>query len=234
MLCYSQPVVAARVDHHWRHAYFNRFDFAHHSDIIPMIYKNRRAVNIINCYCNLANMKEIEMTENIIIRKEKLGDITSIRAVNEAAFSTGAEARLVDQLRAEVKAEYYLSLVAEYDGNIVGHILFIPVSVATNPDKSKLLGLAPMGVVPKLQRMGIGSKLVEAGLRQSGEKGCHGVVVLGHPEYYPRFGFVPAHTVGLKSPYDVPEEAFMVKELKSGALANCSGMVRYHRMFDTL
>lgn len=164
----------------------------------------------------------------IRIRPESEADRRDIRLVNEAAFGRPAEANLVEALRA--RSAVVASLVAESDGTIVGHILFSPVSP---PEGShvQLAGLGPMAVLPADQRKGIGSALVREGLRRCKEAGCGAVVVLGHPEYYPRFGFVPAALRGLRSEYDVPDDVFMVAELMAGALEGASGLVRYDEAF---
>jgi len=94
-----------------------------------------------------------------------------------------------------------------------------------------LMGLAPMAVVPARQRQGIGSALVRGGLDRCRQCACDAIVVLGHPEYYPRFGFAPASAFGLTSEYDVPDEVFMVLELKQGVLRGKSGVIRYHAAF---
>lgn len=164
------------------------------------------------------------------IRAERPIDVAAIHAVNAAAFPTADEADLVDALRAA--ADPYLSLVAEVDGKVVGHILFTPVTHADHP-KLKLMGLAPMAVHPDHQRTGIGSALVRAGLEACRDLGMLGVVVLGHPDYYPRFGFRPAGTTfGISSAYDVPDEVFLALELVEGALTGCSGCVAYHPAFS--
>src|SRR5262245_48756412 len=121
--------------------------------------------------------------------------MAAIRRVNEQAFGRSAEADLVDALRA--RGRISLSLVAERGGEVVGHILFSPVRVDSARGSIAGLGLAPMSVLPAHQRTGIGSLLVRAGLDEC-RRADHGwVVVLGHPEYYPRFGFVPARRHGL-------------------------------------
>jgi putative acetyltransferase len=160
------------------------------------------------------------------IRNEGIADIEAIRRVNEAAFGQPAEARLVDALREQ--ATPFLSLVADDDGAIVGHICFTPVEAG----HTTILGLAPMAVLPERQKEGIGTKLIEAGLAACRRAGFGAVVVLGHPQYYPRFGFEPAATKGLRSEYDVPHEAFMLLELVPGAAAGLEGVARYHRAFS--
>lgn len=132
-----------------------------------------------------------------------------------------------------MRAEPLVSLVALDEGAIVGHILFSPVTVDGHPELL-LMGLAPMAVAPEHQRRGIGSALVEAGLTACKALGATAVVVLGHPEYYPRFAFRPASGWGLVSEYDAPDEAFMALELRDGALRGVSGTVRYHPAFGEL
>jgi len=163
------------------------------------------------------------------IRGERTGDSEPIHAVNVAAFPTDAEARLVDALRAQVHG--FVSLVAELDDTVVGHIAFSPVTIGDDPDE-RVLGLAPMAVRPDRQGQGVGSALVTAGLQACRDAGAVAVVVLGHPDYYPRFGFRPASRFGLSCEYDVPDEAFMALELKPGTLSSCHGMVRYHPAFQ--
>jgi putative acetyltransferase len=113
---------------------------------------------------------------------------------------------------------------------VVGHILLSPVTLAATPHPL-VMGLAPMAVRPGHQRSGVGSALVRAGLDACRAAGAAGVVVVGHPTYYPRFGFVPASRFGLSCEYDVPDEVFMALELQDGALAGHAGLVRYHREF---
>jgi putative acetyltransferase len=164
----------------------------------------------------------------MIIRDERPVDVDSIRAVNLTAFETSTEADLVDALRR--RATPLISLVAEDGANVVGHILFSPVTLASEPGLT-LMGLAPMAVVPSRRRQGVGSSLVRAGLDRCRQINAAGVVVLGHPEYYPRFGFLPAARLFLRCEYDVPEEVFMVRELREGALCGLSGTIRYHPVF---
>jgi putative acetyltransferase len=166
----------------------------------------------------------------MIIRPEKPEDVPAIRIVNERAFGGAAEADLVDALRRNGKAT--ISLVAEDDGRVVGHILFSPVTIETSERELVGVGLAPMSVIPERQNQRIGSLLVEEGLRRCREDGHRFVVVLGHPNYYPRFGFVPAGRFGIKSEYDVADEVFMVMELREGALRGCAGMVKYQPEFN--
>ena len=166
----------------------------------------------------------------MIIRPEKPDDIPAIRIVNKRAFGGATEADLVDALRLNGKAT--ISLVAEDDGRVVGHILFSPVTIETSERELVGVGLAPMSVIPERQNQRTGSLLVEEGLRRCREDGHRFVVVLGHPGYYPRFGFVPASRFGIKSEYDVADEVFMVMELREGALSGCAGVVKYQPEFN--
>jgi putative acetyltransferase len=163
------------------------------------------------------------------IRPETEADRAAVRTVNDTAFETSAEADLVEALHR--KGVSLVSLVAEVDGRVVGHILFSPVFVTEHADLN-FMGLAPMAVVPDYQRKGIGSALVRQGLARCKDLGCRAVVVIGHAEYYPRFGFVPAHKYALRCEYDVPADVFMVAELEPGALKGRSGSVRYDDLFS--
>ena len=167
----------------------------------------------------------------LVIRGEQKSDFSFVYAVNAVAFETPAEAKLVETLRAE--AAPLVSLVAEKAGAIVGHILFSPVHISGCPDL-KIMGLAPMAVAPEHQRRGIGSALVRAGLEECRRLGFGAVVVLGHPGYYPRFGFLPSARFGIRCEYDVPEDVFMVTELVCGYLRGISGQIQYHATFRNL
>jgi putative acetyltransferase len=161
----------------------------------------------------------------IAIRPERPEDVAAVSMVERAAFDRTEEADLVDRLRASVRP--HVSLVAEVAAEIVGHIFFSPVTIAAASSQLKPMGLAPMAVMPARQRAGIGGALIRAGLGACRELGAGAVVVLGHAEYYPRFGFVPAVRFGLRCEYPVPDEAFMALELVPGALRGVTGLVRY-------
>lgn len=163
------------------------------------------------------------------IRPETPDDAAAVREVNTAAFETAAEADLVAELHRQDAV--ILSLVAEVEGRIVGHILFSPIQAEGAPASTRIAGLAPMAVVPEFQSRGIGSRLVAEGLSRCRELDYQAVVVLGHPEYYPRFGFVSANQYGITSEYDVPAEVFMAMELIPGGLQGVAGLVRYHPAF---
>ncbi len=174
----------------------------------------------------------------ITIRQEQAEDIAAIYGVVEQAFGRADEAHLVNRLRAHGKAR--ISLVATAGERLVGHILFSPVMIesatksreARGTKSCEAIGLAPLAVLPEFQNQGIGSRLTEAGLEACQRQGYGAVVVLGHPNYYPRFGFVPAVQYHIKSEYDVPDEVFMILELCKGALSDCSGLVKYQPEFN--
>ena len=167
----------------------------------------------------------------MLIRAEQKNDQDAVHSVNAAAFETPSEADLVDALREQ--AQPVVSLIAEDDGVVVGHIMFSPVALTGSPE-FKVMGLAPMAVIPQHQRQGIGSALVQAGLERCRELGFRAVVVLGHPDFYPRFGFLPSSRFGINCEYDVPEEVFMVIELQPDALHAKSGTAKYHAAFSEL
>lgn len=174
--------------------------------------------------------KALVTMSDIVIRPERPGDEAAIRHVNELAFGRPAEAKLVDALRAN--GAMTLSLVAEQGGQIVGHILFSPVTITSDSGVTTAVGLAPMAVVPSLQRGGVGAQLVRAGLDTLREAGHEAVIVLGHSDYYPRFGFERASRFGISWEIDCPDEAFMAVELKLGALKGKSGVVQYRHEFN--
>jgi putative acetyltransferase len=166
------------------------------------------------------------------IRPENNDDIAKVWEINAVAFDTETEAKLVNVLRES--CESYISLVAEVDGELVGHILFTPVELVGDRSGLKLMGLGPMAVMPKYQNKGIGSQLVNEGLEQCLRRGYDAVVVLGHPKYYPRFGFVPSVKYGIKSEYEVPDEVSMILELKKNSLKGISGIIRYNPAFGSV
>ena len=148
--------------------------------------------------------------------------------MNLAAFESAAEADLVAALRQQARP--LVSLVAQEGDEIVGHILFSPVSLGEHAGLS-LMGLAPMAVAPAQQLKGVGSALVRAGLESCRALGTGAAVVLGHPGYYPRFGFQPSVRFGIASEYDVPPETFMVLELRPGYLSGAAETVKFHAAF---
>lgn len=164
-----------------------------------------------------------------VVRPEQDRDIESIRWVNQGAFETTAEAELVDRLRD--RGKLLVSLIAEWEGRTVGAIAFSRVILRAHPDLPGA-GLGPVAVDPAFQRKGFGSLLVRAGLEKCHSIGCDFAVVLGHPEYYPRFGFIPAGRFGLHCAWQVPDGVFMAIEFHPGALSGVSGLVAYEPEFD--
>lgn len=164
------------------------------------------------------------------IRLENMADIETIRVVNRLAFGRDDEGGLVDALR--VKGKVICSLVAEEEGAVVGHVLFSPATLTDGEDVMPMAGLGPVAVLPAYQRRGIGDALIRAGLAHCREQGYGAAVVLGHPDYYPRFGFRPSRPLGIRWEHDAPEEAFMVMELEPGALDGRRGVIRYQPEFD--
>jgi putative acetyltransferase len=163
------------------------------------------------------------------IRAERLADQSLIRDLLKRAFGSDIEADLVDALRKEARP--IISLVAQDAEEVIGHIMFSPVTLSSAPQRL-IMGLAPMAVSPARQRQGVGSALVRAGLGACQQLGATAVVVLGHPTYYPKFNFRPAREFGITSEYDVPDDVFMALELEARALRQTPGIVRYHPAFS--
>lgn len=167
----------------------------------------------------------------IDIREEQPGDADAVRTVNEQAFGQGEEASVVEKIRAH--CPNILSLVAVCAGQLIGHILFSPATIETDRGPVEGMGLAPMAVLPQHQRRGIGSALVRRGLDRLREQACPFVIVLGHPDYYPRFGFERAGVYGLTSQWDgVPDAAFLVLFLDESLKGRVRGIARYRSEFD--
>ncbi|HIH74470.1 MAG TPA: N-acetyltransferase [Methanosarcina sp.] len=166
------------------------------------------------------------------VRSENPSDYPAITEVNNLAFGQPAEGKLVENLRKNPKFVPELSLVAEVDGKIVGYILFFPVKIKSGTGEEKeTISLAPLAVRPEFQKQGIGSELIKEGLKACLQLGYDSVIVLGHPEYYPNFGFEPTEKWGIKDPFGAPTEAFMALELKEGALEGTGGVVEYPEEF---
>jgi putative acetyltransferase len=163
----------------------------------------------------------------IEIREENPGDVATIRGLNKLAFGQEQEGNIVDALRSNEAA--LLSLVATLNGGVVGHIMYSPLSLGDVIGA----GLGPMAVLPKHQRQGIGSKLVEAGNQRLEEAGCPFIIVVGHANFYSRFGFRRASTYGITCEWDVPDDVFMVLVLDQVKMHGVSGLAKYRPEFST-
>lgn len=166
----------------------------------------------------------------MIIRDETRADAPAVRAINETAFGRPAEADLVAALVDAGAA--ICSLVAEEAGDVIGHALFTPATLSSGGKTKEIAALGPLAVHPAWQKRGVGGQLIESGLQRCRAAGYDLIIVLGHPGYYPRFGFRPSAPFGIRWERDVPEDVFMVAELAPGALAGASGIVRYRPEFD--
>lgn len=166
------------------------------------------------------------------IRVEQSGDLAAIHEVERLAFGRDGEADLVDALRRA--GGLTMSGVAVQGGEVLGHIAFSPAVIESSSSKAEALALGPLAVLPARQRQGIGAALVRWGLEECRRQGHRLVFLVGHPDYYPRFGFQPAGRLGFECPFPVPPEAFMVAELQPGALRGCGGKLRHRPEFDAL
>jgi putative acetyltransferase len=167
----------------------------------------------------------------ISIRPERPEDHPAVRDVNLAAFETAEEADVVDAMRETPEYIPNLSLVAETDQGIVGHIMISEVTIEQENGELTALSLGPIAVLPEHQNKGIGSQLIEAGHQRAKEMGYPFITLIGHPWYYPRFGYVQARQHGLETIWQVRDVVFMVYELQPGALDNAAGKIRYPEPF---
>ena len=166
---------------------------------------------------------------SIEIREECHDDIAAVRDLNRQAFGQDQESNIVDVLRANEAA--LLSLVATVDDRVVGHIMYSPAVVGDNITGA---ALGPMAVLPEYQRQRIGSKLIKAGNRKLKDAGCPFIVVVGHADYYPRFGFRPASKYRIKCEWDVPDNAFMLLVLDQAKMERVSGLAKYRHEFSSI
>lgn len=170
----------------------------------------------------------------VVIRAERKEDFEQISEVNDAAFGQTEESELIRKLRQKSDFNTNLSLVAvDVDNDqIVGHILFYPIKIRADNCDYQTLSLAPMSVLPQFQRMTIGSQMVSEGLIRAKNQGYKSVIVLGHVNFYPRFGFLPASKWGINCSFDVTDQAFMALELVDRELDKTEGVVIYPKEFD--
>ncbi len=169
----------------------------------------------------------------ILIRPESREYVEGIHVVEERAFGRPGESDLVDQIRQRGMAT--ISLVAVENGRVVGHVLFSPVTIGEGDTALKALGMGPVAVLPERQRQGIGTRLIHAGLEECRQLNAKAVVVLGDPRFYTRFGFEPARRFQIRfEDLNVPEEDFMVIELRRGALEGHVGIAYYQPEFKNV
>jgi predicted N-acetyltransferase YhbS len=172
---------------------------------------------------------------DVTIKPEEKQDYGSIEIVNDIAFKQKNESILINKLREKPDFIPNLSLVAKYQNEIIGHILFFPVKIIAKESACITLSLAPMSIHPDFQNKGIGSLLIKSGLEQAKKEGFSSIIVIGHPNYYPRFGFLPASKWGIMVPFDVPDNVFLALELYEDELAKCHGMVDFPKeYFDSM
>ncbi len=165
----------------------------------------------------------------IEIGEERPDDVAVVRELNRRAFGQDQEGNIVDALMAN--GATLLSLVATLNDRVVGHIMYSPVSI---DGKVRGAALGPMAVIPERQRQGIGSKLIEAGNQKLKDAGCPFIIVVGHADYYPRFGFRPASEHGIKCEWDVPDDVFMLLVLDQAKMEGVSGLAKYRHEFSSI
>jgi putative acetyltransferase len=167
----------------------------------------------------------------MIVRYESEEDIAGIRELHELAFEQSLEADIVDALRKNCTD--IISLVAENDGKIIGHVLFSPAAIEGPHGVLKGMALAPMAVLPDMRRKGVGASLVKHGVVQLMRARCPFIVVIGRPDYYRHFDFEPASTFGIQCQWDnIPDEAFMIRWIDKLKAGNVSGVARFREEFN--
>lgn len=170
----------------------------------------------------------------VTIRHENISDYEQITEINTAAFEQTNESELIIALRKNPNFHEDLSFVACIDNKIVGHLLLFPIVIINNVSTKESLALAPMSVLPEYQNKGIGSSLITHAKEVARFFGYTSIIVLGHKDYYPKFGFKPANIWNIKAPFEVPDEVFMAIELKENALQHVSGTVEYPIEFESV
>ncbi len=173
---------------------------------------------------------------NVLVRQEKFEDQKEVFAITELAFrkleiSEHNEQFLVERLRKSSAFIPELSLVAEIDGKVVGHILLTKILIKNEQCEHESLSLAPVSVHPDFQKMGIGAMLIQTVHQKAKELGYKSVVLVGHPHYYPRFGYCKASDFGIKFHFDAPDEVFMANELIPNGLKGVNGYVELPKEF---
>lgn len=169
----------------------------------------------------------------MIIRTESVKDIEEVYQLNVLAFGNREdESKLVERIRSSEHFVPELSIVAEIENEIVGHVLLSRATVEDQEKKSVVIVLAPIAVKPNYQRQGVGSRLIEEGIRRCRDLGYGAILLIGHPEYYPRLGFKSARKFGLElKQFEVPDDVFMVYEVENGKLLEIKGELKYPESF---
>ncbi|MDU5110211.1 MAG: N-acetyltransferase [Clostridium sp.] len=172
----------------------------------------------------------------LTIREEEIKDYNEVKKVVEESFKTAEfsdkdEHNLVRRLRNSNEFIKELSLIAEEENEILGYVLLTKALIKGESTSYETLALAPLAVLPKHQKSGIGKNLMNKAIERAKELGYKSIVVLGHENYYPKFGFEKASKYGVKAPFEVPDEAFMILELLPGGLNGVSGIVKYSKAF---
>jgi putative acetyltransferase len=164
-------------------------------------------------------------------RQENHGDHTAVADIHRQAFGRELEGEIAANLRIGGEFIPDLSLVAESDGKVVGHIILSRLRYDVATSECRLLALGPIGVLPNFQKQGVGTSLMNEAIRRSRELGFLGIALIGHPTYYPRFGFQPASRFGIVLPYKVPDDVAMVLALFEESLTGCEGSVLFPPAF---
>lgn len=172
----------------------------------------------------------------LTIREEEIKDYNEVEKVVEESFKTAEfsdkdEHNLVRRLRNSNEFIKELSLIAEEENKILGHVLLTKALIKAESTYYETLALAPLAVLPEYQKSGIGKNLMNKAIERARELGYKSIVVLGHENYYPKFGFEKASKYGVKAPFEVPDEAYMILELLPGGLNGVSGIVEYSKAF---
>ncbi|MFC3199477.1 GNAT family N-acetyltransferase [Parapedobacter deserti] len=173
-------------------------------------------------------------SNNILIRQEKPNDYPQVFLVHELAFDRTDEAKLVNSLRKSNRFIPELSLVAEINKEIIGHIVYTKIEIHQGEGCFKSIALAPLSVRPDFQKLGVGSTLIHTSLSLATELNYNSIIVLGHKHYYPKFGFTATERWGIKAPFDVPAGSLMGLELRPGALEHVSGTIKYAPEFSAV
>ena len=172
----------------------------------------------------------------LTIREEEIKDYNEVEKVVEESFKTAEfsdkdEHNLVRRLRNSNEFIKELSLIAEEENKILGHVLLTKALIKGESTSYETLALAPLAVLPEYQKFGIGKNLMNKAIERARELGYKSIVVLGHENYYPKFGFEKASKYGVEAPFEVPDEAYMILELLQGGLNGISGIVEYSKAF---